>query len=351
MAERRAHRVSDIVTQSGLSRATVDRVLHGRSGVRASTVAQVQRAIEELDRQQEQVHLSTRPLILDLVMQAPQRFSAASRQALEDELQALRPAVVRVRSHLDERSDPLAAVRLLDAVAARGSDGVVLKAPDHPAVREAVDRLAAAGVPTVTYVTDVTACARVAYVGVDNRAAGATAAYLVHHWNGSTGDVLVTESSSSFHGEEERVAGFTAALAELSPGRAIRTITETDGLDATLRDAVAEALAAHPGLDAVYSVGGGNKATLAAFESAGRRPAVFVAHDLDVDNRALLRRHQLTAVLHHDLRADMRRAARMLLQARGLLPGRPVTLPSQVQVVTPFNEPSGLASDDGPAGR
>jgi LacI family transcriptional regulator len=284
-------------------------------------------------------------------MQAPQRFSAASRQALEDELQALRPAVVRVRSHLDERSDPTAAARLVDGLAARGCDGLVLKAPDHPAVREAVDRLARAGVPTVTFVTDVTGCARAAYVGVDNRAAGATAAYLVHHWTGSTGDVLVTESSAAFHGEEERIAGFTSALADLSPGRAIRTITDTDGLDATMRDAVAAVLAEHPGLDAVYSVGGGNRATLAAFEEAGRRPGVFVAHDLDVDNRALLRRHQLTAVLHHDLRADMRRAVRMLLQARGILPGRPVTLPSQVQVVTPFNEPSGLASADGPPGR
>ena len=351
MAERRAHRVSDIVAQSGLSRATVDRVLHGRPGVRASTVAQVQRAVEELDRQRDQVHLSTRPLLLDLVVQAPQRFSTASRQALEDELQALRPAVVRVRSHLDERSDPTAAVRLIDAVAERGSDGLVLKAPDHPAVREAVDRLAAAGVPTVTYVTDVTGCARVAYVGVDNRAAGATAAYLVHHWAGSTGDVLVTESSASFHGEEERVAGFTETLTGLSPGRAIRTVTGTDGLDVTMRDAVASVLAEHPGIDAVYSVGGGNTATLAAFAAVGRRPGVFVAHDLDVDNRALLRRHRLTAVLHHDLRADLRRAVRMLLQARGLLPGRPLTLPSQVQVVTPFNEPPGLASDDAPPGR
>jgi LacI family transcriptional regulator len=351
MAERQAHRVSDIVAQSGLSRATVDRVLHGRAGVRAATVAQVRRAIEELDRQQGQVLLSARPLMLDLVMQSPQRFSAASREALEDELQALRPAVVRVRSHLDERSDPHAAARAVDRVASRGSDGLVLKAPDHPVVREAVDRLAAAGVPTVTFVTDVTRCARVAYVGVDNRAAGATAAYLVHHWNGSSGDVLVTESSSDFHGEEERVAGFTDALTSHSPGRAIRTITDTDGLDVTMHDAVAAVLVEHPRLDAVYSVGGGNRATLAAFDAAGRTPAVFVAHDLDVDNRALLRRHRLTAVLHHDLRADMRRAARMLLQARGLLPGRPVTLPSQVQVVTPFNEPSALASDAAPPAR
>ena len=351
MVDRSAHRVSDIVAQSGLSRATVDRVLHGRSGVRAATVAQVQRAIAELDRQSEQVMLSTRPLILDLAMQAPRRFSDESRRALEDELRVLRPAVVRARSHLDEHSDPAAAARLLDTIAARGSDGVVLKAPDHPVVREAVDRLAVAGVPVVTYVTDVPGCARAAYVGMDNRAAGATAAYLVHHWAGSRGDVLVTESSASFHGEEERVAGFADALARLDPDRPLRMLTDTDGLDRTMHAAAAAVLAEHPDLDAVYSVGGGNRATLAAFDEAGRRPVVFVAHDLDVDNRALLRRARLTAVLHHDLRADLRRAARMLLQARGLLPGRPVTLPSQVQVVTPFNEPSALVTDDAPPAR
>jgi LacI family transcriptional regulator len=87
---RRQHRVVDIATQSGLSRATVDRVLHGREGVRPETVAQVDRAIAELERQQEQVQLSARTLILDLVMQAPDRFTSASREALETELRALR---------------------------------------------------------------------------------------------------------------------------------------------------------------------------------------------------------------------------------------------------------------------
>ena len=39
MGARREHRVVDIAAQAGLSRATVDRVLHGREGVRPETVA------------------------------------------------------------------------------------------------------------------------------------------------------------------------------------------------------------------------------------------------------------------------------------------------------------------------
>ena len=71
-------------------------------------------------------------------------------------------------------------------------------------------------------------------------------------------------------------------------------------------------------------------------------PTVYVAHDLDGDNRALLRTGKISVVLHHDLRADMRRACRLLLQARGVLSGKPVSIPSQVQVVTPFNEPASI---------
>ena len=39
--------VREIARQPGLSEATVDRVLHGRDGVRALTVAHVQQAIQD----------------------------------------------------------------------------------------------------------------------------------------------------------------------------------------------------------------------------------------------------------------------------------------------------------------
>ena len=215
---------------------------------------------------------------------------------------------------------------VLDRIADRGSDGVILKAPDHPLVAAAVARLAERGIPVVTFVTDLPTSRRAAYVGVDNRAAGATAAYLVTSWARREGPVLVTLSSSSFHGEEEREAGFRAAMADLAPQWMVHEVTDTDGLDATMRAAVRGALEAEPGIAACYSIGGGNRAILDVFDELGRTPEVFVAHDLDADNRRLLRTRRISAVLHHDLRADMRRACRLLLQARGVLPGSPASV-------------------------
>ncbi len=335
------YRLREIAQQSGLSLATVDRVLHRRPGVRPSTVAEVEQAIADLDRQASQLRVGGRTFLVDLVMQTPARFSAAVRSALEAELPHLRPAVIRARFHLQEGSSPTEAAETLHRIARRGSQGVILKAPDDPEVVDAVDDLVARGIPVVTLVTDVPDSRRVSYVGIDNRAAGATAAYLLSQWTqGSAGAALTTLSSAAFRGEDDRGAGFRQAWAELAPGRSVHEVAETDGLDASMLDAVGAALDADATIDTVYSIGGGNIATLEAFRLADRTCRAFVAHDLDADNAGLLRSRRLSAVLHHDLRGDARRACRAIMQTHGALPGPIHSLPSQIQVVTPYNEPS-----------
>ncbi len=173
------YRIREIAQQAGLSEATVDRVLNGRAGVRASTVTEVRQAIADLDRQRDQVRLAGQTFLVDLVMLAPSRFSDAVRAALEAELPDLRPALIRARFHLREEGEPAEVVATLERIRRRGSHGVLLKAPDHPLVAQAIDGLAEAGIPTVTLATDVPGSRRVSYVGIDNRAAGATAAYLI----------------------------------------------------------------------------------------------------------------------------------------------------------------------------
>ncbi|KDF01530.1 LacI family transcriptional regulator [Mycolicibacterium aromaticivorans JS19b1 = JCM 16368] len=333
-----AHRfkVREIAQQSGLSEATVDRVLNDRPGVRAATRAEVLHAIEDLDKQRSQLRLNGRRFLLDVVMQTPRRFSDAFRAAVEAELPAFAPAMLRARFHLwesgstDQMADTLARIK--------GSHGIVLKAQDEPEVAEAVDRLVAAGVPVVTYTTDIPASARCAYVGIDNHGAGTTAAYLMDQWLGDTpADVLITLSRTVFRGEAEREVGFRTALRR--SGRGIVEVGDSDGIDATIERLVIDALERNPDVAAVYSVGGGNTATVAAFDQLGRACRVFIAHDLDADNRRLLREGRISAVLHNDLRADARLAMRLILQQHRALPTEPAR-PVPIQVITPYNLPA-----------
>jgi LacI family transcriptional regulator len=342
---RRSHRVRDVADQAGVSEATVDRVLHGRPGVSARAVRAVEAAVLELERQQSQVRLSRRTLLVDVVIDAPGRFRDAVTGAVEEALPSVRPATVRARFTTSEGASPEALAAAVDAVgtAGRVSHGLVLKAPDHPAVAEAVRRARERGIPTVTLVTDVSGSERVAYVGLDNAAAGATAAYLLIHLLGPAGGaVLATLSHRSFLGEQERLTTFRERLATESPGREVVVVGDLHGEDAATERAVTAALAAGPPVAAVYSMGGGNTGIAAALSSAAVGGIPFVGHDLDADNLALLRTGVLTVVLHHDLRADLRAALTQLLRAHRLLPGAPASVHSPPQVVTPWNVPPRL---------
>ncbi len=333
--------IREIARQAGVSEATVDRVLHGRPGVRAGTVLQVEQAIADLDRQRTQLRLSGRQLMIDLVMETPRRFSTLTRRALERELPSLRPAVIRARYHVHERWALPELIEQLDRIARKGSQGVVLKAPDTPEVAAAIERLMAARIPVVTMVTDVPMSRRLAYVGMDNRAAGATAAYLTAQWlRGERGAVLVHTSGDRFRGEEEREMGFRATLRGLDPARRIVDVANSGGDDAACRTLVRAALARDREVVAVYSSGGGNRGIVAAFDDVGRDCEVFIGHDLDAEGRELLLAGRISALLHHDLGADMRQAAEAFMVFHGALPGGTRPRPSGVQVITPYNLPT-----------
>ena len=329
------YKIREIAQQSGLSEATVDRVVNDRPGVRENTRAEVAQAIDDLDKQRAQLRLNGRRFLLDVVMQTPKRFSDAFRAAVEAELPAFAPAMLRARFHLWESGST---AQMVDALAGiRGSHGVILKAQDDPEIVEAVDRLVGAGVPVVTYTTDVPTSSRSSYVGIDNHGAGVTAAYLMDRWLGSsTSGVLITLSGNMFRGEGEREVGFRSALR--GSGRELVEVSDSDGIDETNERLVLDALRRHPTVEAVYSVGGGNTATVAAFERMGRACTVFIAHDLDADNRRLLRDGRISVVLHNDLRADARLAMRQILQQHGALPVEPAR-PAPIQVITPYNLP------------
>ena len=173
---------------------------------------------------------------------------------------------------------------------------------------------------------------------MDNRAAGETAAYLIGEWLGDAkAKILATLSSNRFRGEEEREIGFRRALRTRYPNLGIVEVSEGLGIDQATGALVRRALAANPDIVAAYSIGGGNRAVVEAFQAMTRTCRVFIGHDLDADNLALLHEKRISAVLHHDLRSDMRSACRVVMQAHRVLPSSAPPSPSQVQIITPFN--------------
>ena len=155
-------------------------------------------------------------------------------------------------------------------------------------------------------------------------------------------DILSVKDWLINRGKEEREIAFRRAIRERYPAVSMSEISEGYGTDMATGKLVAAALSADSAIDAVYSIGGGNRAVIAAFEAAARPIRIFVAHDLDADNRALLAERKLTFVLHHDLRTDARMAFRAFLNRR-VAPGRMTAGGlSAVEIITPCNVPAEL---------
>ena len=64
------------------------------------------------------------------------------------------------------------------------TQGVGVIALDHPTVREAIRSLSANDIKVVTIASDILHVPRVAYIGIDNRAAGRLAGYLLNRFMG-----------------------------------------------------------------------------------------------------------------------------------------------------------------------
>tara|TARA_R110001583_G_scaffold32882_3_gene111662 strand:+ start:4746 stop:5828 length:1083 start_codon:yes stop_codon:yes gene_type:complete len=345
--------IKEIARQSGLSTATIDRVLNNRPNVSAQTQRRVSDAIDELTTQESQLAARGRRLFIDVVVEAPTRFSREIRNALEAELPSLHPAIIRPRYMMQERMRTGDIVAILDRIGKRGSQGVLLKARDQPDIRAAMAELGGRNIPVVTIFTDIPNAPHVAYAGANNRAAGETAAYLIHHFlssptssgsslgpGGETGPVLITMSDAHFRGEESRKAGFVEAMAQLAPHLPILDASGGAGLDGDTARRLESMMDDCRNIQAVYSMGGGNRAILQTLADHDLTPSVYIAHDLDLENIALLQQGQLSAVLHHDLRQDMRTACHHVMAWHRLLPETAIAPPSDIHIITPANIPA-----------
>ncbi len=327
--------IKEIAAQAGLSTATIDRALNARAHVSAQTQARVEAAITELVAQEQQLSARGRRLFFDVVVEAPERFAREVRRATEVILPNFAPLNLRARFAGQETMTDQEVLAVLRRIAKRGSHGVCLKVRDTVGIRQGVADLHARGIPVVTLVTDVPGSDRIAYAGLDNVQAGLTAAVIVKR-EIKRGTVLATISNHAFEGEDARWAAFSSGLGDEFE---VLLAREGAGLNADTGRAVDDLLDGSANIDAVYSMSGGNRAITAALDRFGPKPLVYIAHDLDTDNIALLQAGTISHVLYHDLEQDMTQAMRHLCGFHKALPTPKDVGRSDVQIIMQTNIP------------
>ena len=327
----RRPRVADVAARAGVSTATVDRVINGRGGVHQKTVARVEEAIRNIVGGRSAL-LADPAHRFDVVLSGER---GGGTKALADAFaHAAENADANVEISFVETMNPDALAERLRACAQRGSSGIAVQVLDHALVREAVAGLTDAEIPVVTVLTDIAGVDHLGYFGLDNRAAGRTAGFLMGRFCRGTGKLAVVWGGQLYRSHEERESGFRSVLRSERPElQSVELITGNDNPEMT-HARVRDALATHKDLIGIYCVGGGVAGAADAIEQAGLAPQiVLIGHNYNPETKPYL----LSGTIHALVHQDMGRIAADALACLSARKSAPAAARIPVEIITREN--------------
>lgn len=308
----------DLAKAAGVSLATIDRVLNGRSGVRQKTVDAVNEAIERIGFERNQVAATlarqkgyrfgfvlprSGDEFLDVIKRHIAEFDQASRAEM------IQTKIVRIDEH-----DPHRAAKTLSRLSADDYDGIAIMAPETPQIRDALHRMRERGIQTVAFISNQQEEDNQSFVGIDNVAAGATAGRLMARFLGkTTGSILVLSETMQSRDSLERRLGLDRIIGSTNSQLHALPTLETHGYPERTHMVLANAFAAHDDIVGLYIMG--SEARIAidlAQELHGEGKLITIAHERTPSTEQALRDGTLDALINQDPGHIVRSAVRTL---------------------------------------
>jgi LacI family transcriptional regulator len=299
--------IPDLAQASGVSVATVNRVLSGSPNVRLATREAVERAAAQigfygLGSIQARVAAARPRLCFGVILLQPQRpFYQAVARALQIAAETAVGAEVELRiEFLEDLSPQTTAARAL-ALAAQ-CQAICLTSAVHPVVTDAVERIQSQGIPVFALISQLSATGHIHYVGLDNWKVGRTSAWAFANICKTPGKIGILLGNPRYRNQEMNEAGFRSYFREHAPDFTLLEPLSTFESAAVAEEMTERILAENPDLAGLYISGGGIRGVLAALKGADRSgKLVVVGYDLTEVTRAALLDGSMTMVISHPL--------------------------------------------------
>lgn len=310
--------VHDIAEKAGVSLATVDRVLNNRPGVREKTRERVEQAIADIGyvRDVAAANLAKRRQYRFefLVPDNDNSFMALLRSAVREAAFVWRNEKVEIGLREISAFDPAALQREMAQAMESGVDGIAMVAIDDDRVRQLAERAREQGIPVVSLVSDLPDSSRFHYAGIDNFAAGRTAASLLGRFMGArTGAVAVIAGSLMVRDHAERLSGFEEVMSRDFPTFSVLPVAEGRDDPLLVESLASKLLRGNPDIVGIYNLGAGNRGLLRALKEGARGLSIpVIAHELTPTAREALVEGYFDAVLNQDAGHEVRSAIRVM---------------------------------------
>lgn len=333
MNVRRKPTMEDVAKASGVSYATVERVLNGRGGVAREKESRVLEWARKLKMDRALDEVSVRWLRIAILTQQPSSpYYVALQQGFELAQKSFETH--RVVCHLTFFDDlePQSLAAVINR-ASQKADAMIVVAYEHSVVVDAISRVARK-IPVVTLASDLPDTGRLAYVGIDNRCAGRTAGELMGRFLGRDGgQVIVIAGLRTYLGHEEREVAFRSVMRRKFPACDVVATVESREDEKSTERLTRDAFKKYPDLQGIYNLSVGDEGIARALKALKREHStVLIGHELTPISRALLIEGVMDAVLDQSPFVEAVRAVEVILghYNRGTPSGLPLQTPMSI---------------------
>lgn len=285
---------------AGVSRGTVDRVLHGRGEVdpeKAKRVWELARQVGYTPARAGRALVTKKPILIGQIV------NCVGNPFFDDVLRGMEDAVLDYADFPIETRlvslrgyDRESQAHAIEELIGQEIKALLITPINHPRIAQAVNQLSDRGCTVVTVNTDVENCHRRLYVGCNDQMCGCTAGKLLGMTTQGKGRALIVTGSLSLMGHRQRVQGFEKAIKEY-PAMPPPIVVENGDDDGQSYASVNRALGQYPDVDCVYFAAAGAPGGVRAWLEHGKKGEYVVASDATPDVVALLKTDQISATI------------------------------------------------------
>lgn len=304
---------AEVARAAGVGTATVDRVLNGRGGVSSEKQRLVIECARKLGLDRNLDYRPSRMLRIGVLMQEPSNpFYETLQRTFHRANELYFGQSIQITQWYYSLKQLDNAAMLLEKIS-RSLDGLIVVLPDHDVIAATLRRVAEK-VPVITMASDLAYSGRLAYVGVDNRMAGRTAADLLGRLLGRDGgDIAIVTGLQSFIDQGQREIGFRATLAQRYPLCRVVSVLEARDQPELAGAMVARTLHAFPDIRGIYNLAAGDQEIVNAVQKGKTTDrVVIITHELTPDRRRLLKEGAIDAVIDQNPEHEAMTAVRAL---------------------------------------
>ena len=298
--------LQEIAAITGFCRATVDKVVHNRPGVREDTRQRILQVMADLEYKPniagKALKMQKSKLILAVVLVNTDALPVIV-HGIKEQLKNYEDFGLAVDIQIVNYPDADSQVKILTECADKDIAGVILTPLNDERIVDAVDKLVEKHIPVITINNDLPGSARSCFVGQNLRQAGQVAAHLLAKFIAGRGSVAVFIGSRDVLWDRYRLEGFTELLKNKYPEiTLIKTIATGEDPVRTYQE-TARLLQEHPEIDAIYSTTGRVQEVGRAVSALGFADEItIVCFDIYDSIRDLVRRGVIDCTIGQDLR-------------------------------------------------